>query len=333
MKCSNTTIKCKWVGTVGTLEAHVSTCEFTLLSCPNQCKDNKNKIIHFMRKDLGKHLNNDCPNRDHECEYCGEKGLYAHMTQVHENTCEMKIVPCPNADCTKTIQRRNAKRHIDECDYSEIPCKYQRLGCGVKIMRKDMTVHEKDDQLHLHIAFDKVINMEEIITTMKDHIQQDAIKVLTHGESITSKITDYQDKKNHNEHFISSTFYSNHYGYHMSVLMLANGDDGCSTHMSMYVHILKGEHDKELNWPFVGKFNIQILNQLEDKNHYKRLVTVTKGMNLMVGESRGYSKFVRHSALARDPVKNTQYLKDDTLYVRVSVDIPNNKPWLECTVK
>ena len=99
-------------------------CKFTLLPCPKQCKDNENKIAHIMRKDLDKHLENDCPNRDHECEHCGKKGTYAHITQDHDNTCEKKIIPCPNADCTKTIQRENAKRHLEECNYSEIPCKY-----------------------------------------------------------------------------------------------------------------------------------------------------------------------------------------------------------------
>ena len=28
-------------------------------------------------------------------------------------------------------------------------------------------------------------------------------------------------------------------------------------------------------------------------------------------------------------VKNTQYLKDDTLYVGVSVEVSDHKPWLE----
>ena len=95
VKCSNVDRKCKWVGTVGTLEAHVAICEFTLVPCTNGCKDNKNEIAHFMKKDLDKHLEN-CPNRDHKCEYCGEKGTYAHITQVHDNICEEKIVPCPN---------------------------------------------------------------------------------------------------------------------------------------------------------------------------------------------------------------------------------------------
>ena len=71
------------------------------------------------------------------------------------------MTSCPNADCTKTIQRRNAKRHLEECGYSEIPCKYQKIGCDIKMMRKDMQSHEYQDKLHLHMALDQITAMKE----------------------------------------------------------------------------------------------------------------------------------------------------------------------------
>ena len=53
-----------WIGAVATLERHVATCKFILFSCPKQCKKT---VKCFMRKDLDKHLKEDCPNRDHTC--------------------------------------------------------------------------------------------------------------------------------------------------------------------------------------------------------------------------------------------------------------------------
>jgi hypothetical protein len=67
---------------------------------------------------------------------------------------------------------------------------------------------------------------------------------------------------------------------------------------------------------FVGDVTITLLNQLEDNNHY------TKTINLPATnphDNLGYPGFIAHSELAHDPLKNTQYLKDDTLYFRVSV--------------
>ena len=132
------------MGTVATLEEHVATCEFTLLPCPKQCKDDNSEVKSFMRKNLHKHLKKDCPNRDHTCEYCGEKGMYAHITETHDKTCPKKILPCPNATCPKRMQRQEIKKHLKtECEYAVIPCKYTELGCETELIRKDMTAHRR----------------------------------------------------------------------------------------------------------------------------------------------------------------------------------------------
>ena len=131
----------------------MATCEFTLLPCPKQCKDDNSEVKSFMRKNLHKHLKKDCPNRDYTCEHCGEKGTYAHITQVHGKTCSKKILPCPNTGCSYTTNRQYLKRHIaTECEYTVIPCKYRRLGCETKLKRKDIITHEEDDKLHLYKA-------------------------------------------------------------------------------------------------------------------------------------------------------------------------------------
>ena len=51
-----------------------------------------------------------------------------------------------------------------------------------------------------------------------------------------------------------------------------------------------------------------------------------------VGALGFLSGFIPHSALGHDPVKNTQYLKDDTLYFRVFVEVVDHKPWLQCAI-
>ena len=123
MKCSNKRRVCEWVGTVGTLEEHVATCGFTLVPCPKQCKDDGDAVKHFAKKDLEKHLQNDCPNRAHRCEYCGKKGTHATITEVHDETCDMKIVSCPNAGCGKTMQCQEIEEHVfTECPCTVLPC-------------------------------------------------------------------------------------------------------------------------------------------------------------------------------------------------------------------
>ena len=300
-------------------------CEFTMLFCPRLCKDDKNEIKYFMRKDRDKHLKRECPFRDYKCEHCGMKGMYEDITQVHDKTCKKKIVPCPNLACPETIQRRMTKRHLEECDYSEIPCKYRKIGCGVKMMRKDMPKHEDDeDKLHLHKALDKVIEL----TTFKDSVVEN-LTTLREDGSWTFKMEEFQFMKD-NERSSSSSFYSSPNGYHMQVKVYANGvGDGKGTHVSVCVHMLEGKHDAKLKWPFTGSVSIQLLNQLKDKNHYEKTLYLKKASG--IGKKK---KYIPHGELAYDMLMNTQFLKKNTLYFRVSVsvdvDMPDNKPWLEC---
>lgn len=124
------------------------------------------------------------------------------------------------------------------------------------------------------------------------------------------------------------SFYTHPNGYHMCLEVYPHGnDDGQGTHVSVYVHMVKGNKDNELKWPFCGTVIITVLNQLEDKQHHTMELNLVSGDNMTVGESWGYSQFIAHKDLNR---YGAQYLRDDTLYFRVSVKVSENlyKPWL-----
>ena len=120
----------------------------------------------------------------------------------------------------------------------------------------------------------------------------------------------------------------------MAIAVYANGEgDGVGTHVSVYAPLVQGKFDSQLNWPLVGSVTFTLLNQLQDKNHYRKIVLLTKEHGAVVGKSGwGFWKFIPHSELGHDPVKNMQYLKDDTLYMRVEVKVDEHKPWLDCTI-
>jgi TNF receptor-associated factor 4 len=317
VKCSSLERGCEWVGTIGTLKKHVATCGFTLVPCPKQCKD---AVKLLMKKDFKKHLENDCPNRDHICEYCGEKGTYAAITKAHDKICTMKPVLCPNDGCKVEVQRQQVSEHINKCRYTLIPCKYKSIGCATKMKRQEMTAHEQDDQLHLHMALETVATLKEESLMLKSN------------RPMIYKLSDYQKKWDTHSKYIFSDqpFYTHPQGYHMMLRVDANrNDDGKGTHVSVYALIVEGEHDTELKWPFVGKVTLTLLNQLEDKNHYTLILPFNFKSDNRVGNGRGFPNFIPHSALAHDPVKNTQYLMNDTLYFRMSAEAADHKPWLE----
>ena len=361
VKCSNANRGCEWVGTVGTIEKHVATCGFTLVPCPKQCKDDKNEVKCFTRKEVDDHLKNDCPNRDYECQSkCGEKGTYAYITEVHDKTCKMRILPCPNDGCDTEIQRQQASEHVSKCPHTVIPCKYKGIGCDTELKREDMAAHEQEDKL-LHKALERVHKAQKTINSQQSAIASlqatvqslqnkvdsleknrlvlnkvDSLEknhlVLKNKKPETFRLSEYRKKKEANEYFQSTPFYTHPNGYHMALRVYANGDGaGKGTHVSVYAVILEGEYDAELKWPFVGEVTITLLNQLEDENHHTKVGHFYAVHNHRVGSSYGHPKFTPHSGLSQNPAisKNTQYLQNDTLYFRVSLEVSDHKPWLE----
>ena len=196
------------------------------------------------------------------------------------------------------------KRHREVCPYEETSCKYVKLGCGIRMKRKDIATHEEeDDKLHLHKALDAITSLEDAITSLEKKGD-----TLGSGESLTFKVTEYSRKKRSNETATSLSFYTPN-GHHMTITVYVNGRDrGKSSHISV-----------STNANF-GTVTITLLNQLIDEQHYTKT-------------GRDFPTFIPHTMLDYNPGRKTHYLKDDTLYFRVTVDIPNHKPWLECRVK
>jgi TNF receptor-associated factor 4 len=272
-----------------------------------------------MKKDLDEHLENDCPNRDHKCEYCGEEGTYATITEVHDKICKMKPVPCPNDECEKEIQRQQISEHVSKCPHTVIPCKYKGIGCATKMKRQDMPTHEQDDQLHLHMALETVNKLQLTANSLQATLNLLLPKAFA--------LSEYQEKKDAGERFQLPPFYTHPNGYRMGVEVYANGyGDGEGTHVSVRAIIFEGEHDAGLKWPFIGKVTFTLLNQLEDDHHHSNFVYFGDADTACVGCVMDEPKFMPHSALVAD---HPQYLKDDTLYFQVEVEeVADRKPWL-----
>ena len=123
---------------------------------------------------------------------------------------------------------------------------------------------------------------------------------------------------------------SNNYvfrGYLISMRVYFNGyDDAKDTHVSVYLYPMKDPHyDKHLkSRPLRGTFTIELLNHLNDSNHYS--INVTFGTNLPsdytvensdIAKGWGTSKYISHDKLLQS-TDFYEYYKDHTLYFRVS---------------
>ena len=108
--------------------------------------------------------------------------------------------------------------------------------------------------------------------------------------------------------------------------------------MSVFAYLMRGMNDDNLTWPFTGKLTIELLNQLQDANHLLRHTHFPKEgqqsqrvYTHIANIGYGFCGFCTHSALAYNPIKNSQYLKDDCLSFRVKAETCSQKPWLVAT--
>ena len=90
---------------------------------------------------------------------------------------------------------------------------------------------------------------------------------------------------------------------------------------------MQGEFDNYLKWPFRGVITIQILNQLEDKEHYEQIIEFSGGVSddcvgrktkALPSIGRARIKFISHAELKYNRAKNCQYLHNDCLCFRVT---------------
>ena len=142
------------------------------------------------------------------------------------------------------------------------------------------------------------------------------------------RMSQFNKQMKNNVEWYSDSFYTHDKGYKMCLSVDASGHkDGKGTHLSVYLHLMKGHHDDELTWPLRGKFEIKLLNQISDSEHHLMTVTYDDYMKsssadrVIHGDKNikgwGKSLFISN----RDLHKTTptcQYLKDDCLFFQVT---------------
>ncbi len=80
----------------------------------------------------------------------------------------------------------------------------------------------------------------------------------------TFVLRDYYQKKLANEKWVSTPFYTKPLGYKLCLVVHANGTgDGSGTHVSVFVHLMWGEYDNLLKWPFKGTVSVEMLDSLK----------------------------------------------------------------------
>ena len=153
----------------GNINEHRKTCLLEKIQC-TKCG------INFLRKDLKKHMELDCPRRLVCCQYCQREGELYLIGGQHKQYCPKLPLRCPN-DCeVRTIAREDIEAHKQICPLEKVYCEYSRVGCKTKIARKDLAEHIKErmeDHLSLTLnECDKIRKEQSIQAAAMDEALQ-----------------------------------------------------------------------------------------------------------------------------------------------------------------
>ena len=321
VKCDNERKGCKWQSELSNLKGHMINCKFNMTTC-KLCSQ---KVPH---QDIVNHLKSQCRFRRYQCPLCKMQGEYATITTTHLNECPNVTIWCSNPGCYVKEQRSKMSGHRSVCPKEKVPCTYSTIGCEVTITREGLQEHmAKSVEQHLTIAMNRIVVLQEVARL----------------PPLVFKMTNFKKLKRDNEDWHSPCFYTHTGGYKMCLGVCANGTtdtngDGEGAHVSVFVYIMSSKNNKNLLWPFRGEITIELLNQLDDKNHEvctlnydtKRMDGHNCIVDAVISDGWGTSNFISHGALSHNPANNCQYLKDDCLHFRVTqVKVyKSNKPWL-----
>uniref|UniRef100_A0A1I8G0B1 TNF receptor-associated factor n=2 Tax=Macrostomum lignano TaxID=282301 RepID=A0A1I8G0B1_9PLAT len=345
VKCSFFERGCNWTGVLSELMSHIEGCDRMLTTCPMRCG------VEFQKRFLEKHRLEDCPKRDIQCQFC-EIGLVAEQEAGHLETCPKFLVPCPNKCKKKEVAREMMQEHLEnECMRQDLCCPFSTYGCEFSGRKKQLKEHIAEKQLnHMEILCSAVKQGDKNQEKQQKQILEMEKKLVgverrvgglenLFGPQLVWRIDNYQEKlaeakAGKKATIFSPPFLTNRHGYKLALSACLYGDGKFrGQYMSLFACICKGENDALLAWPFAYKLTFQLIDQCEDVSARKNIVyTVTPNpckenrpfLGRPLGErnaSFGAARFAELEAIGK-----LDYIKDDTMYVKVTVDLENLLP-------
>ena len=317
--CSDYMEGCEWVGELKDLHNHLDP---AIGGCGTTCPFGCGK--YAQRSEIREHTHN-CHKQMISCENCGYYNTFTIVTKKHYPMCPKIPVDCPNHCPVKDLRSNQLQQHLNECTHQLIDCPYCKTftGCSVRLPRRKMKLHT----IQQHDLVLEETNQTVAITPVTVSPQY-----LYNQAPMEFIIGDFYEKKEANEVWQSSPFYTHNRGYKFFLKVYPNGyGRGKGSHLSVTATLMRGKHDCELEWPFEGYIIVELLNWKEDKNHHSDTIPFNRFHDPYhirsyrvtdqdtATESIGEPQFISHTDLL--VITNTQYLLNDYFKLRVSVAV------------
>ena len=132
-----------------------------------------------------------------------------------------------------------------------------------------------------------------------------------------------QHKANDEELYIDP-FYTSKGGYKVTLRVYPNGQGSSKgTHVDVFMCLMKGANDNNLQFPMTGIFTVQVMNWKGNNQHFEQSIhfddytPVHSSRRVVTGERAdglGIQSFISHNELTSS---NKQYLHEDKMCFKI----------------
>ncbi len=303
-RCSNRREGCGWEGKVCEVDGHLNKnptkkenqlkgCDYTKVQCL-YCR------IKLPRNEIGKHQENVCQHRQVNCQYCIHYDTYQRMVAIHLPKCPQQPVKCPHG-CGLSPQRKNLATHkAEECPKAMVKCEIQ--GCEEKRQRKDMPAHMEEYLVHHVQLLSKIVRELQAEKRQREEAEQ------ARQLPISMTVTDVQQCLETKKEWTSPLLYTHERGYAIQLKVYVAGHRiaGLRNEISVYVEVIRGQYDDQLQWPCRVSIEVSLINQEQDGENVTRVANIqarkdgqnhSEGWQMFIGEKNARHRFIKDDCL------------------------------------
>ena len=313
--CPQKELGCEWEGELGQLQRHLNPeagvpsqgCEFLTVECTYRCG------AQLQRQLI----------QEHEMEVCPKRPIEMQVASLMK---KFEAVVVKNQALEQELGRL---QEVHQQDLDEVKQKLDNLKRAHREQREELSEAKEKSEL-LQRANITLQRTCDILKADVDALQNSKGKIATLEKRLVPLpippiyvlVTNFGQYQKDDCVFKSDPFYSHPGGYKMVVVIRPNGiGERKGTHVSLHVHLLPGEFDDQLRWPYSGKITVQAYDRTRDQWSFQRVIEMNERKSGLVAVSRcvdtpitcgaGYDNFLSYFYL-------DNYLKStNTLRVRI----------------
>ena len=320
LKCSCPLLKrgCDWLGTLETVESHLTTCGHVYASC-ELCG------VVSTRHEMKNH-SQKCSQRE-ACLHCSVWHRACEMAE-HVNFCGKVAVLC-ELGCGTSIRRESTLYHKEnECPEEIVICPYEKYRCQVaELKRRELEQHLKESKIaHLELKLDAFAEENNLLKKenqmLRSQLETKDTEIGSLKEAFAVRVgiihwciknikTCFKPNK--------GTAYSGRFTFGGYLYQLCCKSDAQNFKVCFYP--LQGKNHQFLEWPLKAIFTTKVICYKDTK----RSLIITSPM-IVIQKSDCGIMFANAIPIASIPLSTDlkDLVRSDCLDVEVSIRIVKN---------